>query len=138
MYTKVCNCGTEFTSTGPAARYCEECRDIRKDEVRKQNRERNARARRANGCKIGRGAPLGELHPNYKHGFYVSQTQTRKYRDKVRYCERCSIDTWELSRWHWVTHHKDHNHSNHSESNLELLCKACHATEHEIHSNFYK
>lgn len=138
MYSKVCDCGTKFQSTGPAARYCASCQEIRKEQIRKENRERNERKRRERGCKVGRGALPGKDHPNYKHGYYVAQTQSQKYRKKIRYCERCGIDTWGLSRWHWVTHHKDHNHSNHDESNLELLCKACHASEHEVHNNFHK
>jgi len=135
-FNKICSCGTGFIGAGPAAKYCSTCITLRKEEIRLQNKNRAAHRRRERGCKIGQGAPAGSAHPNYKHGFYVSQTQTRKYREKIRYCERCGLDTWEMSRWHWVTHHKDHNHANHEESNLELLCKSCHATEHEVHNNF--
>lgn len=136
MFIKTCECGTVFNSTGPAGKYCADCKIAVAEVARVAAKDRAERRRRARGCKIGRGAPPGEAHPNYKHGFYVAQTQSQKYREKVRYCERCGIDTWELSRWHWVMHHIDHNHANHSESNLELLCKSCHATEHEVQNNF--
>ena len=138
MYTKLCKCGESFQSTGPAAKYCESCKKIAKEVQRQKNREAAERRRRSLGCSVGRGAPRGEAHPNYKHGYYVAQTQSREYRDNVRYCERCGVDTFNLSRWHWVMHHKDHNHSNHSIDNLELLCKRCHAIEHKVESNCKK
>lgn len=138
MFKKVCDCGTEFMSTGRAGKYCKSCKEIAKERERQANRERMYNKRRAEGRKIGRGAERGEKHPNYKHGYYVAQTQSREYREKVRYCEKCGIDTLNLSRWHWVMHHKDHNHSNHSDDNLELLCKRCHAIEHEVQNNCKK
>lgn len=138
MYTKLCECGDTFESTGPAGKYCRSCKEIAKEKQRQKNREAAEVRRRAKGCKIGRGAPKGDKHPNYKHGYYVAQTQSREYREKVRYCERCGVDTFTLSRWHWVMHHKDHNHSNHSDDNLELLCKRCHAIEHKVENNCKK
>jgi len=137
MY-KVCKCGTGFTATGPAALYCSTCKQAREDEIRRVKRERAERKRRERGCRIGRGALPGADHPNYKHGYYVAQTQSQKYRQKVRYCEECGVDTHELSRWHWMMHHIDHNHANHSEDNLQLLCKSCHAKTHDMHTNFSK
>lgn len=137
IFNKTCiNCSADFVASGPAGKYCEDCQDFKLSEQRRKNRERNERARRAKGCKVGRGALPGKDHPNYKHGYYVAQTQSGPYRQKVRYCERCGVDTFELSRWHWVMHHKDHDHSNHNENNLELLCKKCHAKDHKIENNF--
>lgn len=135
-FKKTCSvCVQTFFASGPAGKYCSGCSLVKQEEAKQKNRERAERRRRAEGRRIGRGAPRGEAHPNYKHGFYVAQTQSREYREKVRYCERCSIDTFSLSRWHWVMHHKDHNHANHKEDNLELLCKRCHALEHEVINN---
>ena len=138
MYKKVCDCGETFYSTGPAGRYCPTCKELADERIRQNNRERQEKRRREAGCKIGRGAPKGDQHPNYKHGYYVAQTQSREYRESVRYCERCGIDTFNLSRWHWVMHHKDHDHSNHNTDNLELLCKRCHAIEHQVQNNANK
>lgn len=138
MYNKVCQCGQTFVSRGPAARYCEDCKAIRTEEIRKENKERAERKRRARGCKVGRGAPKGDKHPNYRHGYYVAQTQARAYKEKVRYCERCGLDLHDRNKWLWCVHHKDHNHSNHSHDNLELLCKRCHQVEHECWLNFDK
>ena len=143
LFSKVCNCGAKFQATGPAGRYCKDCQLSRKKELRERNKLAMRKRRELEtGIPFGRGSGAHNLRTedrgNYKHGKYVSQTQTRKYRKKVRYCERCGIDTWDLGRWHWVTHHKDHNHSNHAEDNLELLCKSCHAKEHDVITNIMK
>lgn len=135
MYNKTCECGTKFVSTGPAGKYCESCKEIADTKQRLKNRERAEARRRKEGRRIGRGQLPGEAHANYKHGYYVAQAQSKAYREKVRFCERCGVDTYELSRWHWVMHHKDNDHSNHTENNLELLCKRCHQIEHNCVDN---
>lgn len=137
MYKKDCDlCGKEFYSAGPAGRYCPECKDVAVERQREKNKIRAEKRRRANGSRIGRGAPSGAEHPNYRHGFYVAQTQSSKYRASTDgCCERCKKDLSQVNRWHWVVHHKDHNHSNHEWDNLELLCKTCHATEHNVIDN---
>lgn len=133
---KICTkCETEYEPRGPAQKYCADCQEIRKIEVRKQRRECAERKRRERGCKVGRGAPRGESHPNYKHGLYVAQTQAPELLARVRYCERCDKDLSEVTKWEWCMHHKDHDHSNHDESNLELLCKRCHQLEHNCIDN---
>ena len=46
-------------------------------------------------------------------------------------CERCDfIDVNELPR-----HHKDRNRNNNDISNLEVLCRSCHALEHTSERN---
>ena len=50
-------------------------------------------------------------------------------------CERCGKDLEDATRWKWCVHHKDHDHSNHELSNLELLCKRCHQLEHSCQDN---
>lgn len=110
---------------------------LKTEEQRKKHREYTAAYRARKGLiknpGVGKGGfpHSGKLHPNYKHGFYVAQTQSRQYKDKVRYCERCGEDLHDATRHKWVMHHKDHNHANHDISNLELLCKRCHQIEHK-------
>ena len=133
---KLCSrCEMQYTPTGRAQKYCPACQQVRADEVRQANKERQERKRRERGCKVGRGAPAGEAHPNYKHGFYVAQTQARRILEERQDCERCGKHLLGVSKWHWCMHHKDHNHANHEESNLELLCKRCHQLEHQCIDN---
>jgi len=145
QFNKVCKvCGCSFIGSGPAAMYCPEHLEQRRQEVLKQSRERAARTRASTGKikmpGVGKGGnPLrAEKNPHYKHGFYVSERQSREIKERRRYCERCAEDLLHVSRWHWAVHHKDHNHSNHSYDNLELLCKRCHQVEHECHKAFTK
>ena len=134
---KTCRmCGVTFENQAPAELYCDDCKIVRAGEQRQKRKEYAERKRREAGCKVGRGALPGAQHPNYKHGGYVSQTQCAAYRAKVRYCERCGKDLLNAGHYEWVMHHKDHNHSNHEESNLELLCKSCHQVEHRCWENF--
>lgn len=133
---KLCKmCTTEYQETGPAQRYCPHCQVVRAAEVKLQRKAYAERKRRARGAKVGRGAPAGAAHPNYKHGWYVAQTQARQILEERRECERCSTNLIGVSKWHWVMHHRDHNHANHAEENLELLCKSCHQMEHNCINN---
>ncbi len=87
------------------------------------------------GCSL-RGQPRGESHWNYKDGDYTYETIRTEIRETHRYCGVCSKDLRTATRWKWVIHHKDHNHFNNDIDNLQLLCKSCHAKEHEVNSNF--
>lgn len=145
MYNKNCKiCGCAFVGQGRASMYCDVC----KQEVSKLNRQK-ARDR-ANAYKLrkgivkrpgvgsGKGHDLGELHPAYRNGRYVFDRLRIEKKDKTRYCERCGEDLLEVHWAKWCVHHKDHDHWNHSEDNLELLCKRCHQIEHKCHLAFVK
>lgn len=132
MYTKTCyDCRETYTATGPAGKYCRTCNERRVELRKEANRLRAYKSRREKGCRLGRGALPGTGHPNYKHGFYVAQTQAKQYKVIAgNQCERCGKDLTDANRYGWAMHHKDHNHSNHDLRNLELLCKRCHQMEH--------
>lgn len=66
----------------------------------------------------------GKRNPMWKGGI-----QTYR-RFKKEACERC------LSREKIMVHHKDGNRYNNVLSNLETLCRSCHAKEHGIEKNF--
>lgn len=136
MYNKTCKiCECAFVSVTRQARFCEACADIKK----KERILRNSLIRAKNPGVGKGGAPLkGEDNPNYKHGKYVFETLRNEIKDNIRYCQRCTDDLINADRYHWVVHHKDHNHWNHSLDNLELLCKRCHQIEHECHKAFSK
>ena len=144
-FSKVCiTCGCSFIGSGPAAKYCPEHQEQNRLRVLKQQRERVARDRAASGKIAKPGVGKGgnpyrkEQHPSYKHGFYVAQRQSAEVKRRVRYCERCHTDLLLATHYFWTVHHKDHNHSNHADENLELLCKRCHQIEHECHLAFTK
>lgn len=143
-YEKQCRiCGCDFIGTGPAALFCEEHRAEKKAFWKEHNRKYVAETRAASGQikkpGVGKGGNPNLLHknPNYKHGFYVAERQRHEVKQRGD-CERCGKDLRYANRWSWCVHHKDHNHSNHDYSNLELLCKRCHQVEHECHKAFTK
>lgn len=134
---RICTlCGNMYTPTGPASRYCTPCSAVRHAEVRA---DITRRYRESRGCKLGVG----------KGGANTSFTEDSQYRNGLsrfskirssirlsrRFCNRCSKDLLDASRYHWVVHHMDHNRANNVESNLELLCKRCHQLEHNCTDN---
>lgn len=138
-YEKECTrCSAAFVGKGPAAKYCHECVVIRKAEVKEQQRVYVA-AKRAElglikkpGSGKGGNPLMGKDHQNYKHGMYVFETLRHRIREEIRCCERCGKDLINVKPYNWCVHHKDHNHWNHIRTNLELLCRSCHAIEHEV------
>lgn len=144
MYKKVCSCGTEFMSTGPAGKYCCVCLPIKKEEQRIRDAARSHKYKVDRGMILNPGSgsgsatPKGTAHLLYKHGKYTFETIRYEIKDSVRYCQRCSKDLIDAKQHFWVVHHKDHNHWNHELTNLELLCKQCHQIEHECWKNFTK
>lgn len=144
MYKKKCKiCDCEFTGKGPAAKYCDvhvaEAKELQKVLNRKRTQEyRIRRGLIANpGVGSGNAQLKGEASPYYKHGWFIADRLRPEVKSR-RYCERCNIDLRDASRWHWVVHHRDHNHYNNVIDNLELLCKRCHQVEHECHLAFTK
>lgn len=144
MYQKRCKtCGCDFLGKGPAARYCSACALEAAEAQKIKNRERTQAYRikhglvRNPGVGSGNAQGKGPASPYYKHGWYVAD-RLRPVVKARRYCERCEEDLSSASRWHWVVHHRDHNHYNNVIENLELLCKRCHQIEHECHKAFKK
>ena len=138
IFEKKCKrCNESFEGSGPAALYCNGCKTQRALELKEQNRLRVAVARAASGkiqkSGVGKGGnPFrGEVHPTYKHGRYTFERIRYEVREEMKYCERCDKDLINVTKSRqWVVHHKDHDHWNHIRSNLELLCRKCHADEH--------
>lgn len=144
MYNKICNCGTKFISKGRAGKYCQSCLAIRTKEIKEYKRKYSHEYKIARGMIInpgsGSGSATGKGAANhrYKHGKYVFETLRTEIKEQRRYCERCNKDLIDATHYMWVVHHKDHDHWNHVESNLELLCKQCHQIEHECWLAFTK
>ena len=145
VFNKVCkDCGQQFIGKGPAAMYCEEHRQAAADRQREKNRIRVAETRARTGAikKPGSGKGgnpyRGASHPSYKHGMYIFERLRKEVRHEMKNCERCGKDLINVGPSQWCVHHRDHNHWNHTRTNLELLCRRCHAIEHECHLAFTK
>lgn len=128
-------CGAEYLPTGPAAKYCEACS---RELSLKSSRERTMQYRIKNGLVekpySGKGGnnKVGILDENYKSGIaYFMKNRKRIKADRGNSCERCRIDLTNASRYQWCIHHKDHDRTNNTDDNFELLCKKCHQLEHD-------
>jgi len=81
------------------------------------------------------GMGRGKDHWNYKDGSYTYETIRQELYDEIRYCEICEKDIQSHNSRDFCIHHVDHNHYNNVRSNLQLLCRSCHAKEHNLIDN---
>lgn len=81
---------------------------------------------------LGSGGKLEQDNQNYRHGRSVFRRWAQEKLKQLSYCcERCGTKIDATVRGTWAGHHKDHNQSNNTKENLEVLCKRCHQIEHE-------
>ena len=133
-------CNSVFIPKGPAGKYCEACPTPSK--TKEYARQATANHRRKLGYEVGVGSGRssknkGETHSQYKNGwtaYFALRHTLRELRNNK--CERCEKDLENATKWQWVTHHRDHDRTNASMDNLELLCKRCHQIEHECWKAF--
>ncbi len=111
-YTFTCvTCGKEFIRTeayiravGVPKTCCRTCHNRR---ISAENKATGRTSREKNG--------------GWKGGIQI-------YRQfKKEACERCSATRF------LIVHHRDRDRYNNADSNLETLCRSCHAIEHDIH-----
>ena len=140
MKNKTCtDCGISYSPDGPAQKYCSPC-----GKIRKINREREGqlRYRIKQGVKVGVGKGgnqgIGEEHHSFTTGIGTYKARGRKKAEELGHCERCQVKLELDNPWKWATHHRDHNRTNNSDENLEILSKSCHQVEHQVHKNFNK
>jgi hypothetical protein len=136
--SKLCSkCNSEYIPTGPSQRFCGSCGDIQKKKV---SREAVDRHRENNGVKVGIGSggcnAKGKDDSQYKNGITYFLKHRKRIKEERRYCERCSVDLKDVAWYLWVIHHKDHDRSNNTDENFELLCKRCHQLEHDCYEHF--
>lgn len=134
------DCETWFTPTGPAARYCYSCavnKSIENQRVNTQNyRIRHGLVQRP-GVGSGNNQSRGSDHHSYTTGIGCDfQDKRSDIKNELINCNRCNLDLSQVSRYHWCLHHIDHDRTNNSKDNFELLCKRCHQIEHECHKAF--
>ena len=127
-------CGKDFQPAGPAAKYCDDCRD---DKRREAARVGTQRYRIKHGLVekpgVGKGGNQrkGKSNTQYKNGSRYFQNNRHRIKEERRYCERCGKDLLNATSKMWCIHHRDHDRDNNIDSNFELLCKRCHQVEHD-------
>ena len=134
------SCEEWFTPSGPAAKYCYSCGMIKAVESQRVNTQ-NYRIRHGlidkPGVGSGNNQGLGSDHHSYTSGIGCDfQDKRSNIKDERRYCNRCTKDLLDAGRYFWCLHHIDHDRSNNTKDNLELLCKRCHQIEHDCHRAF--
>lgn len=141
-FNKTCKeCNTPFIGTGPAARFCSPCAEVKRKEAAKRGYDNyvikhNIIEKRGVGSGGNQGR--GKEHHSYVSGIGYFQDTRKRIKEERRYCERCKQDLLEANRWQWCLHHRDHDRTNNEDSNFELLCKKCHQVEHDCHLAFSK
>lgn len=124
------SCGTSFVVTGRNHVRCSSC-------AKQRTKEHIANWQTKHRTKfpgVGKGgAPHSEeLNPMFSHGRCVFRRWAKeKLRQLSNCCERCGVIIDPTQRGTWAGHHRDHNPSNNTKENLEILCRRCHAIEHE-------
>lgn len=133
MTKKCIDCNISFKVRGQNHIRCDAC-------ARKVQYERSKAWRLKNVYKgIGSGSNTGweKDNPYYRHGRCVFRRWAKERLKFLSYrCERCGTIIDASKRGTWAGHHKDHNPSNNIRENLEILCRRCHAIEHECWKAF--
>jgi 5-methylcytosine-specific restriction endonuclease McrA len=130
------SCRVTYVPSGPAQKYCEDCIPL----VRKEA----ARIRSyAHAIKKGRikQPGIGSGNARRANGQHTRFTNGRGIYPTIAYeahgfdCAHCGIDVRTLRSSQRAVHHKDRNRRNNHPDNLEVMCRACHAREHEVVHN---
>lgn len=75
------------------------------------------------------GRLLGKNNGGWKGGISVGYYR-RIFQDTLpKFCQRCNSETF------LVVHHLDYNRQNNQPDNLLVLCRSCHAIEHNVIEN---
>lgn len=122
-HQKTCSrCSEEYQPTSNRQKYCGSCQ-------RELNKERcTARYRRTYERKGYNQA--GANNNAYKSG--IGNYSKVAFSHYGRKCTEVGCG----SKKHLCVHHKDEDRKNNELSNLEVLCRSCHAKRHELHLNF--
>ncbi len=127
---KCISCETIFVVTGKNHKYCRDC--ARKNAYKASMEWQRKYKTKTPGVGKGGTTQQGEGNPYYKHGRSVFRRWAKEKLIQLDHCcERCGVKIDPSQRGTWAGHHKDHNPTNNIRENLEVLCRRCHAIEHE-------
>lgn len=137
---KICkHCGIEYMPTGSSSKFCSKQHQYQyqvDNGIQKEYRDRaNAKLGRKVG--IGSGGLTGKGPKNhmYKSGLWAFKNYARELKNLGVPCNRCGVDLRTTGKAGYVGHHVDHDQTNNSLTNLELLCRTCHALHHDHPKN---
>lgn len=135
---KACSvCGGTYLPTGRCSKYCPACAPAAHKAVAKAAVHAWAVAKGVfKGTGSGSATGLGPANRMYRHGVNTFRRWARERKELLGACERCGVSLVDASKSHWAGHHKDHDRTNNTIDNLEVLCKRCHQIEHECHKAF--
>ena len=133
LENRVCvYCGSVYKPTGPAQKNCLDCK--RKiDNLDRQVSLDIARFKKFGtyeGIGQGNSQGWGELHHSYSSGWCFFKRTRRELLVDIGKCERCGKVVQDDNKPYFCLHHKDHNRSNNTRGNFELLCRRCHQLHH--------
>jgi hypothetical protein len=122
-------CENEFVTKGPNALYCSvKCKESSRPESSKKDficlfcgKKFKRRAKYNAGKFCSRECSGLYTTANGKYNYFY-----KAFLNLPHKCNRCGIEDYTVL----LVHHKDHNHSNNSLSNLEILCANCHYKIH--------
>lgn len=128
------SCGVSYTPTGPAHKYYVKCGKER-EKLSPYKAILEYRIRQGSKVGVGKGGAVkrGKDHPKYSSGEGWFQSYSAQYKAKINRCERCGKDLTDATSAEWACHHRDHDRTNQTPENIELLCKRCHQIEHDCH-----
>lgn len=133
MIKQCVDCNISFEIRGQNHIRCDDC-------AKRKSFERSREYRLKYVYKgVGSGSTTGweKDNPYYRHGRCVFRRWAKERLKLLNHrCERCGIIIDASKRGTWAGHHKDHNPSNNIRENLEVLCRRCHAIEHECWKAF--
>ncbi len=122
------DCGKEIIKTGRNHKRCKDCAHKKALQVYKTWHKLSIPKGNGSGSATG----FEKDNPYYRHGRCVFRRWAKEKLIQLNYsCERCGGIINLAHRGSWAGHHKDHNPTNNIKENLEVLCRRCHAIEHE-------
>lgn len=137
--TKNCLICNDTFEAKTSQKYCLTCRETKYKELKRaRDYEGDIRRGRIKNPYVGSGGAqkTGEEHPTYVNGIGIYRRIALEHYGYV--CEVCKLDLTTIASDRISVHHKNRDRTNNTIENLAVMCKSCHAKEHEFYTNFEK